>query len=56
MQRFNPLTGGGLLTGYIETLNGGDVRFIGTSPVGFNAKNQDWVVMIKKTNQVVEGG
>jgi len=47
VQWFNPLTGGDLTTGSIEKVNGGKTINLGRSPAG--KKNQDWVVLLKKT-------
>ena len=46
VQWFDPLAGGDLQTGSVETIDGGDVRALGTAPSG--GAEQDWVVLVNK--------
>jgi Putative collagen-binding domain of a collagenase len=43
---YNPLAGGHLQQGTIETICGGGTRSIGNAP--YNLSSQDWVVLIRK--------
>ena len=48
LQWFNPLAGGELQSGTVETLKGGGIRALGAPPSGMHPANQDWVVLVRK--------
>lgn len=49
---YDPLTGGTLKTGSLETVSGGTRARLGSPPKGsLDPRHQDWVVLLKKTNE-----
>ncbi|MGM0408377.1 MAG: Kelch repeat-containing protein [Bacteroidota bacterium] len=46
---FNPLSGNGLQTGSVESIDGGGIQSIGNPPeIENNLPEQDWVVLVKR--------
>jgi N-acetylneuraminic acid mutarotase len=49
VQWFNPLTGNGLQTGSVETIDGGGIHSLGNPPeIDNNLPEQDWVILVKR--------
>jgi len=52
VQWYDPLQGGSLMKGTVQTIDGGDIRQLGSVNQDYVKKeNQDWVLLIQKVEK-----